>query len=215
MSVTIICPFCGAKGELDEFQEGAKVNCPSCGKDFVLDVFSVFQGDETSSPSASKNLKNDASDKPDSQTKAVESIPPKDGQTMTESNDGKEKAAPVSTSMSGNASAEIKPLQALVILMIIMMGFMCLLMMNINSKLNALSPIMMNINSKLDALSPKDNPIISTKLIDYTWEYPTLMKAEFDDAVQAGYEPAGYVCQNSIKGGFFLFIKRKTNGTHE
>lgn len=195
MSVTITCPFCGAKGELDEFQEGAKVNCPSCGKDFVLDGSVVSKEDEVSRSFPSKDLKKDASTEPDPQTKAAENIPPKDEQPKTESKDSKENTAHVSISMPGTPVTEVKLLTSLMILMVIMMGIMCLLMMN--------------INSKLDALSPKDNPIISTKLIDYTWEYPALMKGEFDKAIGDGYEPAGYVCQNSIKGGFFLFVKRR------
>ena len=35
------------------------------------------------------------------------------------------------------------------------------------------------------------------------------MEREFEKAIDEGYEPAGYVCQNSIKGGFFLFVKRE------
>ena len=51
-------------------------------------------------------------------------------------------------------------------------------------------------------------PVAEYKIIDYTWEYPASMNIEFKQALAAGFEPAGYVCQNSIKGGMFLFVKR-------
>lgn len=195
MSVTIICPFCGAKGELDEFQEGAKVKCPSCGENFVLDRFSICQEDESTQSPASQELEKDASAEPDSHPKAIETPAPKGEQPKAESKDDKENAAPVAVPISGNAAAEIKLLKSLVIVMAILMGIMCLLMMN--------------INSKLEALSPKDNPIVETKLINYTWDMPYTMESEFSTAVREGFEPAGYVCQNGIRGGFFLFVKRR------
>ena len=57
-------------------------------------------------------------------------------------------------------------------------------------------------------LSYKSNPILGYKIINYTWEKPYDMQTEFKNAFDEGYEPVGYVCQNSIKGGFFLFVKR-------
>lgn len=51
-------------------------------------------------------------------------------------------------------------------------------------------------------------PVTAYKIINYTWEYSSLMESEFRKALDAGFEPAGYLCQNSIKGGMFLFVKR-------
>lgn len=153
-----------------------------------------FQWQPKQSP-ASQELEKDASAEPDSHPKAIETPAPKGEQPKAESKDDKENAAPVAVPISGNAAAEIKLLKSLVIVMAILMGIMCLLMMN--------------INSKLEALSPKDNPIVETKLINYTWDMPYTMENEFSTAVREGFEPAGYVCQNSIKGGFFLFVKRR------
>ena len=71
--------------------------------------------------------------------------------------------------------------------------------------LSILSLQILTIN---ESLSYKPNPILGYKMISYTWEEPHEMQKEFKNALDEGYEPVGYVCQNSIKGGFFLFVKR-------
>ena len=75
--------------------------------------------------------------------------------------------------------------------------FLCLQLNDVKDKL-------VDVDNKLG----KSNRIVDCKIINYTWEYSYSMEKEFKDAIAAGYEPVGYLCQNSIKGGFFLFVKR-------
>ncbi len=50
MKVTIICPICGFKAEIDEFVEGSTVECPKCRERFSLDVSVIDTTPETLSP---------------------------------------------------------------------------------------------------------------------------------------------------------------------
>ena len=79
----------------------------------------------------------------------------------------------------------------LLIIVIVLLSVFCLQLFKIDEK-----------------ISYKSNPIIGYKMINYTWEEPYEMQKEFKNALDEGYEPVGYVCQNSIKGGFFLFVNR-------
>ena len=41
MSITIHCPYCNQRYELDDFKEGAKVECAKCSQKFTLDLMLV------------------------------------------------------------------------------------------------------------------------------------------------------------------------------
>lgn len=194
MSVKIRCPFCGLKAELDDFVEGAQVECPQCKRVFTLGM-SVMDSEQASSSEDIKSVQENKSIDANEKAEAVEKTEEKKQKESSEGEKDDNALVHISEIASSSTTSEIKILKVLLIVMVIIMGIMCILMMN--------------MNAKLDAMSPKDNPITDCRLINYTWEYPALMQGEFDDAIRAGYEPAGYVCQNSIKGGFFLFVKRK------
>ena len=112
----------------------------------------------------------------------------------------------IASSRKSSSNTFIKVLFFLITVLLFILGLLITRLTNIAEQhLRQTS----EINTKLEALSLKSNPIISYKLINYTWEYQYSMEDEFKKALDAGYEPVGYVCQNSIKGGFFLFVKRK------
>jgi hypothetical protein len=94
-----------------------------------------------------------------------------------------------------------------VFIQLFMVAIVCLLVVMV-SQMNKMNDKLGSMSHELESMSHKSNPIIGYKIINYTWEYQYTMEAEFKETLEAGYEPVGYVCQNSLKGGFFLFVKR-------
>ena len=216
MSVRIHCPFCNQKYDLDDFKEGAKVECANCSQKFTLDMMLV-----------DANIR----------TPEKKPVPPPVSDTQTEKPQFFKKALPEKTPKEDKSSMPNKTwtlsglfTNVLLVFIAVLLIILCIQISKTNEqigktheqiyKTNELvyrtnelthktNELTQKSNEKLDAMSPKSNPIVGYKLIDYTWEYQSLMDLQFKNAIKEGYEPVGYVCQNSIKGGFFLFIKRE------
>ena len=46
------------------------------------------------------------------------------------------------------------------------------------------------------------------KIVCYSWENSSEMEEKIKNALEEGFEPAGFLCPNGIRGGFYLFVKR-------
>ena len=226
MSVRIHCPFCGQKYDLDDFREGEDAECTKCSQKFTL-VSSLIdvaeQNHET--PQSHQMFSIPKMKQRDNQIAKDVTYPKADDERIEKGN------VLVQPAIYQASNGLIKILLGVIAAILVVL---CVQMSKINgrlqplaqmdSKLQALAQMddklqalaqmdsklgtLAQMDNKLEALSSKSNPIKGYKLINYTWDYPALMESEFRDALNAGYEPVGYVCQNSIKGGFFLFVKR-------
>lgn len=205
MSVRIHCPFCNQPYDVDDFSEEVVIECANCSLKFPLDktlVDSMEQSEENPAFSASAPSGQErTSFKPHIRNNAVE----------TPEIERREERSISVPGPSGKLSLILT--NVLLLIVAIILG---LQMFRTDKQVEALSEQLTNIhrqmtsiNGQLETMSHKSNPIVGYKIINYTWEYSYSMEAEFRNAIKEGYEPVGYVCQNSLKGGFFLFIKRE------
>jgi len=199
MSVQIHCPYCNQKYDLDEFMEGAKVECAKCSQKFTLDMMLVDANDR-------------APEKPPRSTPVPVAKPVGTQHYKKDSEqnevEGEKKERPAFASMPARIQS-IGLTNVLLIAIAVLLVVLCTGMFKTNKQMSRTDEQMSEISDKLDALSTKSNPITGYKLVDYTWEYPSLMEMEFRNAIDEGYEPAGLISLNSLKGGIFLFVKRK------
>ncbi len=194
---TVQCPNCGGQFSVDSSMAMQNVRCPHCGESIYLEGFE-------SEPQSAK-------------TKGL------GGRT-------KEYAAPrISTpSRSIDQAPKERPKVFLHILLVAIVASLVFLsvqvsrlyahafrlcehMSKVNDKLEGINGKLYDVKDKLADVDNKlgrGNRIVGYKIINYTWEYSYSMDSEFKEAIEAGYEPVGYICQNGIKGGFFLFVKR-------
>lgn len=222
MSIKIHCPFCGQNYVLDDFNEGANAECAKCGECFELNLSVIGAGDDVKSVSAQYPAGAGAPEKASSQKSEAPDVsllgtPERStyngcngisaGKVEKQNFKADAPAPPAGNPSEGKSmSAQTnRPVNVFIkLFMVAIVGLLVVMvgqMIKMNDKLESMS-------HKLESMSYKSNPIIGFKIINYTWEYQYTMDAEFKEALDAGYEPVGYVCQNSIKGGFFLFVKR-------
>lgn len=82
--------------------------------------------------------------------------------------------------------------------------------------MNKMSAQLIVVNEQLVKLI--DNPIESIDVMNYSWggdnemeqavNYAGMLK-DIAERINDGYTPYGYLCQNGIRGGMFLFVKHK------
>ncbi len=213
---TVVCPNCGGRFSVDSGMSRRNVRCPHCGESIFLEGVDVKPSEESPPPrfidryldgGNTENSVNAASGRGRA-SQSIDQVPKERSRVF---------------------------LHMLLMIVVGILVFLCVQlsrlceqmasqMADVNDKLVRVSDTLVGVSNKLDGVKGTLNAIqvrqsatevrnntgriIDYKLINYTWEYPSLMESEFRTAITAGYEPAGYVCQNSLKGGFFLFVKR-------
>lgn len=197
---TVFCPHCQSSLDTPVSLEGKEVQCPICKKNFTV-IFqeeSVEENPPMDSPQEKDQAQfffrhseqSDYSPQKQNPLKIVE---------KKKTNHPFAKRILLLWITGGCA--------CLLIIMNILMGFSLFVQQeNVNKLEKRLQGLAKDINELASNTSYK--PVTEYKIINYTWEYSALMESEFKNALAAGFEPAGYLCQNSIKGGMFLFVKR-------
>jgi hypothetical protein len=99
-------------------------------------------------------------------------------------------------------------LYVLLVVIVAIQAVLCHQMVLLCEHMSKMNEHMSAVKFKLGTIAQGSGRIVDHKLINYSLEYEYSMGMEFESAIKAGYEPAGYVCPNGIHGGSFLFIKR-------
>ena len=217
----VFCPHCQSQLDTPVSLEGKEVQCPICKKNFTV----TFQPE-------SEN--NDQPDINPPQEYKAQQFSQHSAQSDPSASLSK-KENPVRIAKNEKAS---RPLVTRTLLLWIVGGCALLLLVlnvllglslfiqqtNVERLEKRIQGLQMVVNNGLESTRDSQTkmakdiktlasnttykPVTGYKIINYTWEYSALMEREFREALSAGFEPAGYLCQNSIKGGMFLFVKR-------
>lgn len=211
---TVQCPNCGGQFSVDSSMAMQNVRCPHCGESIYLEGFEN-EPQREKSKSIDGLVEGYAAPQSSKSSRSIEEAPRERPKVFLH--------------------LLLISIVAILVAQFLQMSRLCEHMSNTNDKLKEVDGKLLGVTAKLEGVTAKlegvngelqgihgglrsmqvqtmahlnGNRIIDCKLISYTWEYPSLMENEFRAAILDGYEPAGYVCQNSIKGGFFLLVKR-------
>lgn len=179
------CPFCQQQFSIASELEGEFFKCPTCGQDFVI------ESTETRSASAKRTeIEQNINSHPETVSVQIEQLKLEIARQAEFANTAVRELKNINRLLSW--------LFGLLIVIILFIHFITVpaFLQNIGDHLNKLAD---NIPGQIT-----DNRIIS-----YTWEEFGEMESKVRNALDAGYEPAGFMCNNSLKGGLFLFVKRK------
>ena len=203
---TVQCPTCGGQFSVDSSMAMQNVRCPHCGESIYLEGFETEPQEARDGGTDGQEIGDDA---PQSDMTSSPEVQP---------HNERSKPSVKMLSLLGKVSVAHCTLASLIAIIAMLTVFCVQLsrlcaqmsnqMSNLNDRLVDVQHLLDSQNDKLDTISRRSNSIVGYKLINYTWEYSALMEMEFRNAIEEGYEPVGYVCQNSLKGGFFLFVKR-------
>ena len=209
---TVQCPTCGGQFSVDSSMAMQNVRCPHCGESIYLEGFESGQ-EETPEGRGNRSKENPASSGRTGSPSTIDSQFRNNSRYQTP-----QRSMPLQALDQVPKERSRVFLHTLLVAIVAILVFLCTQlfrlcehMSKVNDKLESVNGKLYDVKDKLvdvDNKLGKSNRIVGYKLIDYTWEYSALMENEFRTAIEAGYEPVGYVCQNSIKGGFFLFVKR-------
>ena len=176
------CPYCQQELSISTELKGKFFKCPNCGKEILMEFQNKVQ---FPTENKEKRKQNAESEKPDFIYEEIK-------QLKTEATRQNE--------FSNMLLKELKRTNRTLNLFILFSVFIMIVI---------LALVHYNFRDIHNDIKRFSDTPTDHKIISYTWENFYEMEAEVKKALNSGYSPAGFMCNNSIKGGFFLFVRRK------
>ena len=234
MKVTIHCPFCGMKYDLDEFQEGRETTCNKCSRKFPLDRNLVdvwIPVSEEKTPSPESPTQSAARSALERKTAELEEKL-REFERRVQKFEQRERAATAPGSDKTKKHEVNWVYVAMGISIWIFLGTMTFIFnyslipirvdvesiagdvaKTANAAENAANSARDAANSAgaaADAAQAAASPITDFKIIiSRNFLNKERLADQIGKALEAGYEPAGYLGTNNNNDAMFLFVKRK------
>ncbi|MBO5822749.1 MAG: hypothetical protein J6R86_07040 [Lentisphaeria bacterium] len=190
------CPFCQQKFSAASELEGESFKCPTCERNFVI---KSTKESRDCGVDVKKSCMNNADVKNNADSLVAETMSEQINQLKTE--------IILQAEFSNTTVHELKKINRLLTCFFGLSIVITLFILFIQ-----VPAFQRNIEHQVNNLA-KNIPgqITDKRIISYTWEEYGEMKDKVRNALEDGYEPAGFMCNNRLKGGLFLFVKRKKN----